>query len=92
MHVRVKAMRPFSAALGATELELDRPEGTTVEGLVRSLCEERPAFAKEALDRDGRVALTLNMMVSGRPVGEHDLARELQDGDEVLMFMPLSGG
>ena len=92
MRVKVKALRPFSEGLGASELSFDRPEGETVEGLVRALAEEHPGFSRQALDADGGIALTLNLMVSGRPVGEGDLSRTLEDGDEVLMFMPLSGG
>ena len=91
MLVKIKALRPFKAALGAGDLTLDRPLGETVEQLVRHLAEEHPAFAEQALEADGTVALTPNIMVSGSPVGEHDLSRPLEDGDEVLLFMPLSG-
>jgi molybdopterin synthase sulfur carrier subunit len=92
MLVRIKALRPFKEALGSGELELELPEGLSVEGLVMHLAREHPAFASQALDDEGIVDLTLNIMVSGKPVGEHDLAKPLQDGDEVLLFMPLSGG
>lgn len=92
MRVSVKALRPFKEALGSGEFELELPDGETVEGLVRRLARERPAFAGHALDEGGGIDLTLNIMVSGRPVGEHDLANPLRDGDEVLLFMPLSGG
>ena len=92
MLVKIKALRPFKEALGSGEMVLDRPAGETVEQLVRSLAGEYPAFAEHAIEPGGSIALTLNIMVSGRPVGEHDLARPLEDGDEVLLFMPLSGG
>lgn len=92
MHIHVKALRPFKEALGAGDLELERPDGETVEGLIRHLVEEHPAFGPHALDAEGGIDLTLNIMVSGRPVGEHDLARPLVDGDEVMIFMPLAGG
>lgn len=92
MLVRVKALRPFRESLGAGDLEVDLPEGTTVEGLVRHLVEEHPDFGPQALNDEGGVDLTLNIMVSGRPVGEHDLGSPLVDGDEVMLFMPLAGG
>ena len=92
MKITVKALRPFKEALGSGDLELERPEGETVEGLIRDLVEEHPAFKNHALDDNGNIDLTLNIMVSGRPVGENDLAVPLKDGDEVLLFMPLSGG
>lgn len=92
MRITVKALRPFKEALGAGDLELERPEGETVEGLIRHLVDEHPVFREHALDDDGRIALTLNIMLGGAPVTEGDLARELRDGDELLLFMPLSGG
>ena len=92
MRIKVKALRPFKEALGAGELELERPEGETLEGLIRHLVEVHPAFGPHALDAEGGIDVTLNIMVSGTPVGEHDLSRPLVDGDEVLLFMPLAGG
>lgn len=90
--VKVKALRPFKNTLGSGELELSVDEGETVEGLIRGLARENPEFARQALDEGGAIDLTLNIMLSGQPVGEHDLARELRDGDELLLFMPLAGG
>ena len=49
-------------------------------------------FAEHALEADGSIALTLNIMINGRRVGEGDLSRPLVEDDEVLLFMPLSGG
>ncbi len=92
MMVKVKALRPFKETLGAADLEVDLPDGTTVEGLVHQLVEEHPDFGSQALDDNGDIDLTLNIILSGRPVGEHDLGRPLKDGDEVMLFMPLSGG
>ena len=92
MRITVKALRPFKEALGSGDLELERPEAETVEALIRALIEEYPAFRDHALDDNGNIDLTLNIMVSGRPVGENDLDSTLKDGDEVLLFMPLSGG
>ena len=92
LKITVKALRPFKEALGSGDLELERPEGETVEGLIHALVEEHPAFRDHALDANGDIDLTLNIMVSGRPVGENDLGVPLKDGDDVLLFMPLSGG
>jgi molybdopterin converting factor small subunit len=92
MLVRVKALRPFKEALGSGDLELERPEGETLEALIRHLVEAHPGLGAHALDGRGGIDLTLNIMVSGRPVGEDDLGRPLEDGDEVLLFMPLAGG
>jgi MoaD family protein len=92
MLVKVKALRPFRDTLGAGDLEVELPEGTTVEGLIRHLMEQHPDFGPQALDASGAIDVTLNIMVSGRPIGEHDLSHALVDGDEVMLFMPLAGG
>jgi molybdopterin converting factor small subunit len=92
MQIRVKALRPFKEALGGGDLNLDRPEGETIEELIRALVADHPAFEEHALEKDGTISLTLNMMVSGKPVGEHDLSKTLEEGDELLLFMPLAGG
>jgi molybdopterin converting factor small subunit len=92
MRIMVKALRPFKETLGSGDLELERPEGETVEGLIRYLVKEFPAFRPQAIDDSGNIDLTLNIMVSGSPIGEHDLDQPLEQGDEVLLFMPLSGG
>ena len=92
MRISVKALRPFKEALGAGDLDLERPEGETIEELIRSLVEAHPPFAEHAIEADGSIALTLNIMINGRPVGEGDLSRPLVEEDEVLLFMPLSGG
>jgi molybdopterin converting factor small subunit len=92
MQVKVKALRPFKDTLGAGDLVVDLPDGVTVEGLVRHLIELHPEFGPQALDGEGAIDVTLNIMVSGRPVGEHDLDNPLHDGDEVMLFMPLAGG
>ena len=92
MRIKIKALRPFKETLGAGELELERPEGETVEGLIRYLIEQNPDFGPHALDDSGAIDVTLNIMVSGRPIGEHDLTHPLTDGDEVMLFMPLAGG
>lgn len=92
MRIKVKALRPFKETLGAGELELERPESETVEGLIRYLIEQHPDFGPQALDDSGAIDVTLNIMVSGRPIGENDLAGPLQEGDEVMLFMPLAGG
>ena len=79
MKVRIKALRPFKETLGGSDHEVDLPEGTTVEGLVRHLVDKHPDFGPQALDGEGGIDLTLNIMVSGRPVGEDDLDCPLEN-------------
>jgi MoaD family protein len=92
MIIKVKALRPYKETLGSGDMEVDLPDGTTVEGLIHHLVGEHPNFGSQALDGSGGIDVTLNIMVSGRPVGEHDLSLPLNDGDEVMLFMPLAGG
>jgi len=67
--------------IGGKALDVSLPAGSTVEGLLRYLCDEYPGF-----DRVSSVAQT--------SVNEEYAPRTyaLQDGDEVAIIPPVSGG
>ncbi|MEM4729855.1 MAG: MoaD/ThiS family protein [Thermoplasmata archaeon] len=90
MKVRVRLLRPFSDAIGRSELELELPEGATVTGLVERLASEHPRFREQAYESDGRMSEYLTMFLNDAPVT--DAGKALGDGDEVLIFFPVSGG
>jgi hypothetical protein len=37
MIIKVKALRPYKETLGSGDMEVDLPDGTTVEGLIHHL-------------------------------------------------------
>jgi molybdopterin synthase sulfur carrier subunit len=71
--------------LGCTALELPWPRGgLDLNGLQESLCEERGAAWRSVLSEDNMIRA-----VNQRVVADNC---ELQDGDEIAFFPPVTGG
>lgn len=73
-------------------LTLSVPEGTTVEGLVRRLAEDYPAFGAVAYEK-GRFAGAFQIVIGDRLL---ELAggwqRVLVENDNVVLLPPFEGG
>lgn len=81
MRVKVLLFAGLREAAGGPELELELPEGATVEGLVSALGRVRPALAK---------LLPLAKVAVNRRVA--DQGTEIRPGDEVALIPPVGGG
>lgn len=79
MKITVRCFASVRELLGGELLEVDVPDGTTVEGLKRKLAEDAPALLR----------LPLAQAVN-RAYAAPD--RVLADGDEVAFIPPISGG
>jgi sulfur-carrier protein len=79
--ITVKLFAAYQEAYGAPELQLQLPTGVTVEDVRDRLISEHPQLAEW---RDlTRYGVNLNFV---------DPDRVLQDGDEVVLIPPVSGG
>ena len=81
IEITVKFFAAPREALGASEIDLHLPEGSTVEDLLDTLQERHPI-----LDRYVRF---LNVAVNRAYVG---MQTKLHDGDEVACLPPVGGG
>lgn len=81
MRGRVKLFASLREATGRSEIEWELGDGATVETLVRHLTKTLPRFDEWA-DRIW-IAVNLRYVAPETP---------LQDGDEVALFTPVSGG
>jgi MoaD family protein len=90
--VVVRAFADFRAILGArTEVML--AQGRTIRDLLDVLSKRHSRFREKAFDSEGRLGEGIDIIVNGRNVGHaKNLTAELQDGDQVFFFPPLSGG
>ena len=90
--VVVRAFADFRVILGA-QTEIMLAQGRTIRDLLELLSERHDSFRKKAFDSEGRLSEEIDIIVNGRNVGHtQNLTAELQDGDQVFFFSPLSGG
>jgi MoaD family protein len=91
MKVKIKLLKPFSDIAGKGELDLEFAGGSAIQAL-EMICESYPDLKSELFEDDGKVSYSINIFVNDRPlVGEQEDA-PLNDGDEILIFLAVSGG
>jgi molybdopterin converting factor subunit 1 len=81
MKVRVRLFAVLKDSLGRAELDLELPEGATVEDVWRHLVKEHPALAP----RRRSLAAAVNRRYAA-------FDAPLAPGDEVAFIPPVSGG
>ncbi|HDN19705.1 MAG TPA: MoaD/ThiS family protein [Candidatus Acetothermia bacterium] len=81
MRVKVLLFAGLREAAGEAELELELPEGATVEGLLTALEKERPRLSR---------LLPLAKVAVNRRVARK--GTEIHPGDEVALIPPVGGG
>jgi molybdopterin converting factor small subunit len=93
--VTVRSIGTLRQVLGAAELEVTVPEGTTVRGLLLHLEKEKgEGFAPYVSDPEQAGAYApLRVLVNGRdvPLGQQQ-ETALAETDDVLIFAPIAGG
>ncbi len=92
MRIVVQYSAQFSQAAGAARESIDVDAPCTVQQLVLSLASERRS-ALRALLLDGSSRLRPHVLLCVRDEQIYwDSPSPLRDGDEVLLFSPISGG
>ncbi|MBN1547580.1 MAG: MoaD family protein [Syntrophaceae bacterium] len=90
--VNVRAFAHFRDILGAKK-PVVLAQGHSVRDLLEVLSEINTDFREKAFDSQGRLSNEIYIIINGRNVGHtRNLKMELQDGDQVFIFPPLSGG
>lgn len=78
---------------GDRRVEVAVEPGDTVGDALDALLADRPALRERVLTDDGEVQDHINLLRNGRNVAHEDgLETELEAGDELAMFPPVSGG
>lgn len=80
-------------AAGGPSVRVDVAAGATVEQALAALLDERPAL-REELFEDGELADHIRLLVDGEdPFATGDgLATTVDEGTELALFPPVSGG
>lgn len=78
---------------GDQHVAVDVPAGATVGDALDALLDDRPALRERVLDDAGDLHHHVNVLRNGENVREAaGLDTELETGDELAMFPPVSGG
>ena len=92
MKLKIKFLKPFSDIVGKSELETDF-DGNTFEILLKTLVEKYPELRKEFYKKDNELTDYICIFVNDKPISAlKGLDTELKNGDEILFFVPVSGG
>ena len=90
--MRWKLFADLREAAGDDEVTVDVEPGATVDDALTALFEAHPPLRERVLDDDGAVRDHINVLRNGEAVDTDEFATELDDGDELALFPPVSGG
>lgn len=92
MNIKVNLLKPFSDAVGKKELIL-RLEIANVKSILEKLSVDYPEFKDKVYDEKGEINEYISIFVNDKPLSTlNGIETELKDGDELLLFFPISGG
>ena len=92
MKIKVKLLKPFSDIAGSGEFDLEF-KGEAVSHALEKLCKLHPKLREELFDEDGNISYSVNIFANDKPLSALEEEKtSLKDGDQILIFMPVSGG
>jgi MoaD family protein len=92
MKLRIKLLRPFSNIIGKNELKIDF-NGNTFEDLLKILINRHPKLKKAFYTENDKLTEYICIFINDKPIGAlNGNKTKLKDNDEILFFIPVSGG
>ncbi len=93
MKITLRTFADFREIIGARELELTLPEGETVGGLLKDLCNAYPRLQEKLFDASGKIKPYILILKNGRNIDSaHQLDTILAADDVISLFPPVAGG
>jgi len=90
--IKIKLLKPFSDAVGKSELEVDF-NGSTLEDLLKVLVDRYPKLKKEFYTETDELTEYICVFVNDKPISAlNGINTDLKNDDELLFFVPISGG
>ena len=89
-----KLFADLAERAGDKRVAVDASAGDTVGDALEQLVDDRPDLEARVLDDDGELRSQINVLRNGTNVlvEEDGLETELEEGDELALFPPVSGG
>ncbi|MFC7046849.1 ubiquitin-like small modifier protein 1 [Halobacteriaceae archaeon GCM10025711] len=88
-----KLFADLAEVAGDRHVTVDVSPGATVGDALDALLDANPALRDRVLDENGDLADHINVLRNGQNVQHADgLDESLDDGDELALFPPVSGG
>jgi MoaD family protein len=92
MKLTLKFLRPFKDIIGKPEIEL-KTETKTLMDLLISLIEKYPNLEKEFFKKNHELTEYICIFVNDKPISALNmLETQLKNDDNLLFFVPVSGG
>ena len=92
MKLKIKLLRPFSEAVGKSELEINFDDNT-LNDFIKFLVNKYPKLEKEFFKNNYELTEYICIFVNDKPISAINGTNTiLKDGDEILFFIPVSGG
>lgn len=89
-----KLFADLAERAGDKTVDVDVEPGATVGDALEALLADREVLADRVLDDDGTLRPQINVLRNGKDVETQETGMEtiLDDGDELALFPPVSGG
>jgi MoaD family protein len=92
MRLTLKFLRPFKDIIGKPEIELDT-DLKTLKELLKNLIKKYPKLKKEIFKENFELTDYVCIFINDKPISALNmLDTELKNGDNLLFFVPVSGG
>ena len=92
MKLKIKFLKPFSDAVDKSELEFNF-NGITLKELLQRLVDRYPKLKTEFYTLNDDLSDHVSIIINDKPTSAlNGLETELKNGDEILFFIPISGG
>ena len=92
MKIILKLLKPFSKAVGKNQLEIDL-KGNTLKDLINLLIIKYPKLKKELFIKDNKLTEYICIFLNDKPIAASNIKDiVLKNNDEIIFFMPVSGG
>jgi len=92
MKLKIKFLKPFSDAVDKSELELDF-NGINLEELLELLIDRYPKLKTEFYTKTNELSDNMCIFVNDKPTSAlKGIKTKLKNDDELIFFIPISGG